>query len=49
VKYTKFGRTGMDVSRICLGMSFGTPSKENGQFPWALDCEAIKPLFRAAF
>ena len=30
MQYIKFGNTGMDVSRICLGMmSFGRPGKEN--------------------
>ena len=30
MQYIKFGNTGMDVSRICLGMiSFGKPGKEN--------------------
>ena len=34
MQYVKFGNTGMDVSRICLGMmSFGKPGKENGVFP----------------
>lgn len=28
MKYVKFGNTGMDVSRICLGMmSFGKPGR----------------------
>ena len=37
MQYVKFGNTGMDVSRIFLGMmSFGKPGKENGVFPWAL-------------
>ena len=45
MQYVKFGNTGMDVSRICLGMmSFGKPGKENGVFPWALDFEDAKPL-----
>lgn len=49
MEYVKFGNTGMDVSRICLGMmSFGKPGKENGVFPWALDYEAGKPIFRRA-
>ena len=47
--YVKFGNTGMEVSRICLGMmSFGKPGAENGLFPWALDYEAGKPLFHRA-
>ena len=33
--YTKLGRTGLDVSRICLGcMSYGVP--ERGNHPWTL-------------
>ena len=29
MKYVKFGNTGMDVSKICLGMmSFGKPGEE---------------------
>ena len=49
MQYIKFGNTGMDVSRICLGMmSFGKPGKENGVFPWARDYDDAKPLFKKA-
>ena len=49
MQYVKFGNTGMDVSRICLGMmSFGKPGKENGVFPWARDFEDAKPIFKRA-
>ena len=49
MKYVKFGNTGMDVSKICLGcMSFGKPGKENGVFPWAKDYEDAKPIFKKA-
>ena len=49
MKYVKFGNTGMDVSRICLGMmSFGKPGNENGVFPWARDFEDAKPIFKKA-
>ena len=49
MQYIKFGNTGMDVSRICLGMmSFGKPGKENGVFPWARDYDDAKPLFTKA-
>ena len=45
MQYVKFGNTGMDVSRICLGMmSFGKPGAENGVFPWARDFEDAKPI-----
>lgn len=49
MQYVKFGNTGMDVSRICLGMmSFGKPGAENGVFPWARDFEDAKPIFKRA-
>ena len=49
MEYVKFGNTGMDVSRICLGMmSFGKPGKENGVFPWAKDYEEGKEIFKKA-
>lgn len=49
MKYIKLGNTGVDVSRICLGMmSFGKPGSENGVFPWALDFDDAKPLFKRA-
>ena len=49
MQYVKFGNTGMDVSRICLGMmSFGKPGKENGVFPWAKTYEEGKDIFKKA-
>ena len=49
MKYTKLGNTGTDVSRICLGMmSFGQPGKEHGLFPWAMEFEDAKPIFKKA-
>ncbi len=49
MQYVKFGATGMDVSRICLGcMSFGKPGPENGVFPWARDYDDAKPIFKRA-
>jgi aryl-alcohol dehydrogenase-like predicted oxidoreductase len=45
MKYTKLGRTGVTVSRICLGcMSYGDPAWR----PWVLDEEAARPFFRRA-
>ena len=45
----KLGNSGVDVSRICLGMmSFGKPGSENGVFPWAMEFDDAKPLFRRA-
>jgi aryl-alcohol dehydrogenase (NADP+) len=47
MEYVKLGRTGLDVSRICLGcMSFGDPGR--GGHPWSLDEEASRPLIRQA-
>ena len=49
MKYVKLGNSGVDVSRICLGMmSFGKPGTENGVFPWAMEFEDAKPIFRKA-
>ena len=45
MQYTHLGRTGMKVSRICLGcMSYGSP----GWRPWVLDADASAPFFRRA-
>lgn len=49
MQYVKFGNTGMDVSRICLGMmSFGLPGTENGVFPWAKNYDEGKEIFKKA-
>ena len=43
----KFGRTGMDVSRVCLGaMSYGVP--ERGPHPWTLPEDEARPFIRQA-
>ena len=45
MKYVNLGRTGLRVSRVCLGMmSFGNDSER----PWVLDEEAAEPIVRAA-
>ena len=45
MKYTQLGRTGVTVSRICLGcMSYGTPEWR----PWVHDSEASAPFFKRA-
>jgi aryl-alcohol dehydrogenase-like predicted oxidoreductase len=47
VQYTKFGKTGLEVSRICLGcMSFGVPDR--GGHPWSLDEDRAKPIIHRA-
>jgi aryl-alcohol dehydrogenase (NADP+) len=47
VDYVKLGRTGLDVSRICLGcMSYGDAKR--GGHQWVLDEEASRPFFKQA-
>ncbi|MDL2059969.1 aldo/keto reductase [Mesosutterella sp. AGMB02718] len=49
MQYVKFGSTGMDVSRICLGMmSFGAPGEEHGVFPWAKSYDEGREIFKKA-
>ena len=45
--YTKLGRTGLDISRICLGcMTYGVPDR--GAHPWTLSEDESRPLIRHA-
>lgn len=45
--YVKLGRTGLEVSRICLGcMSYGHPDR--GTHPWSLDEESSRPFIKKA-
>ncbi len=45
--YVKLGRTGLDVSRICLGcMSYGIP--ERGNHSWTLNEEESRPFIKQA-
>jgi aryl-alcohol dehydrogenase-like predicted oxidoreductase len=45
--YVKLGRTGLDVSRLCLGcMTFGVPDR--GGHPWTLDESQSRPIIRQA-
>ncbi|MDL5039616.1 aldo/keto reductase [Heyndrickxia coagulans] len=47
MEYVKFGNTGMDVSRICLGcMSFGEPDR--GYPGWTLDEENSRKIIKKA-
>jgi len=47
MEYINLGRTGLKVSRICLGcMSYG--SRERGTHQWVLDEEASRPFFKQA-
>jgi 1-deoxyxylulose-5-phosphate synthase len=45
MEYVNFGKTGLKVSRLCLGcMTYGTPAWRD----WVLDEEASRPFFRRA-
>ena len=47
MQYIKLGRTGLDVSRICLGcMSYGEPDR--GSHTWTLGDAASRPFIRKA-
>jgi aryl-alcohol dehydrogenase-like predicted oxidoreductase len=47
MQYTKLGKTGLDVSRLCLGcMTYGLPDR--GTHPWTLDEETSRPFLRRA-
>ncbi|MEX5717980.1 aldo/keto reductase [Geodermatophilus maliterrae] len=47
MKYVRLGASGLEVSRICLGMmSFGEP--ERGMTPWSLPEDEAMPLIRKA-
>lgn len=44
----QLGRSGLRVSRLCLGtMNFGVPGRGH-QGDWTLDIDAARPIFRAA-
>ena len=46
MEYTRFGNTGMMVSKICLGtMTYGTPTE---RWPWALNEEQSRPFIKKA-
>ncbi len=45
MEYTRLGNTGLQVSRVCLGMmSYGSPTWRD----WVLDLDASRPLVRSA-
>ncbi|WP_411344764.1 aldo/keto reductase [Paenibacillus sp. WLX1005] len=47
MEYVKLGRTGLEVSRLCLGcMSYGVP--ERGTHPWTMEEEESRPFIRQA-
>src|SRR5882724_11607275 len=47
MEYVKLGRTGLEVSRICLGcMSYGVPDR--GNHAWSIDEEDSRPFIKRA-
>lgn len=47
MKTTRLGRTGLEISRLCLGcMSYGEPGR--GTHPWSLDEATSRPFFKRA-
>jgi aryl-alcohol dehydrogenase-like predicted oxidoreductase len=47
MEYIRLGKTGLKVSRVCLGcMSFGVPDR--GAHPWSLDEEGSRPFLQRA-
>src|SRR5213078_4943842 len=47
MEYVKLGRTGLDVSRICLGcMSYG--AADSGNHAWSLGEEEARPFIKRA-
>jgi len=47
MEYVNLGKTGLKVSRICLGcMTYGVP--ERGAHPWSLDEEKSRPFIKRA-
>jgi aryl-alcohol dehydrogenase-like predicted oxidoreductase len=48
MKYTRLGKTGLEVSRVCVGcMSFGDPKRGNHE--WTLPEEESRPIIRKAW
>jgi 1-deoxyxylulose-5-phosphate synthase len=47
MEYVRLGRSGLKVSRICLGcMTYGVPDR--GAHPWSLDEEQSRPFLKRA-
>ena len=47
MEYTRLGKSGLKVSRICLGcMTYGVP--ERGSHSWSLNEEQARPFFMRA-
>lgn len=49
MEYVNLGKTGLKVSRICLGcMTYGAPDADAGVRPWVLNEEQSQPFLREA-
>ncbi|WP_114947073.1 aldo/keto reductase [Microvirga calopogonii] len=47
MEYVRLGRSGLEVSRLCLGcMTYGVPGR--GNHPWTLDEEQSRPFIKRA-
>ena len=47
MEYVKLGRTGLEVSRVCLGcMSYGMPDR--GNHAWSIGEEEARPFIKRA-
>ncbi len=47
MEYTRLGKTGLEISRICLGcMTYGVPSR--GAHSWSLDSDKARPFIKKA-
>src|ERR1700755_2036266 len=47
MEYVKFGKTGLRISRLCIGcMTYGIPDR--GPHPWTLNEDKSRPLIKKA-
>src|SRR3982074_3198500 len=46
--YVRLGRTGLEVSRVCLGCMSYADAGRGGNHPWALNEDASRPFIKRA-